>query len=352
VKQGPRIAVLAGTDSRLPGLLEAAPRTGEVQVYRDLYADAAALRAFAPRVLFLSEGPDLPQELGAARVLAALIPGLDVVLVCDAETATELAPFAADAGTWLLRRPYTEAGLEDLLREVLADPTATGPESYVDFARGICDEINNPLMFALGHLQLLRTRLDKTTQPTAFTQIDAVRRGLQRIEETMEKVRCMSRATQGDRLREEFTVGTLLAHLAERQAAAGLAIQVDCREDLQLARLRGDETLLAAALFYLCQVGAEIGTDGTPLRLSVHASPEGAAADFVFELRVNEVRLESWELPDAFEPYHLNGILRGTSLGLNLFLVRLVARAHSGEATVQREGERTVRFALQIRAKD
>ena len=37
---------------------------------------------------------------------------------------------------------------------------------------------------------------------------------------------------------------------------------------------------------------------------------------------------------------------RGTTLGLNLFLVRLVSRAHGGDATASRQSQSSVEFRI------
>lgn len=337
-----RFAVLASEDTRLAQRLQAMPSHPVVQTFSDLYEDAAALSVFAPRILFLEHGPQFAQDLGAVRVLQALLPDLTVVLACDEAAEEQLRPACSENHLLVLKRPYSTGELHQIVAQALTGTPGTDAESYLQFVQGICDEINNPLLFASGHLQLMESRLSEGTDKTLHAQVAAVRQGLDRISRTMRKVQDMSRATQGDRLHDTFAVGSLLAQTEEQLRAAELTVAISCIDEVRVLPLQGDLMLLAGALFSLCQVGRELSGDEPPLALSIASTRNVVEV----RMRVENPKLQEWELPQAFEPYYLNRILRGTTSGLNLFLVRLVARAHGGDAVAHRLSDHSVEFLV------
>lgn len=340
-----RIAVVATAEPTLQELLQALPSQPVVRAFAALIEASPAIHAFAPRVLFLDHGPQFAENLVALRILTALIPELAVVVLCDEAAALDVLKTYDFQGIRVLPRPFTTSQLQQAVAFATSGTSGSDAESYLQFVQGICDEINNPLLFSSGHLQLLESRMDQDNDRPALAQIAAIREGLQRIKGTMRKVNNMSRASQGDRMHEEFTMGTLLALTEEQLGAAGLSLAIDCTDELRIVPMHGDLALLAGALFSLAQVGLELRDDERDeLTLQVcqsHTIPE-------VRMLVEKARLQGWELPKTFEPYHLNRVLQGTTLGLNLFLVQRVCQAHGGEAIARRLSEASVEFRISL----
>jgi signal transduction histidine kinase len=348
---GIAVAVV-GAVGAVRAALDDLPRPPRVAEFADLYSSAQALTEFAPQVLILGStaGSDrqtpradseLDQTLGALAVLAGLLPEFAVWLVAPADQLTKSQRAACAAHDVAVLDP--DADLQDLearLEQAVGcgDPTAR----YLEFVQGICDEINNPLMFASGHLQLLASRLDPEDDREPLAQVAAIRQGLSRIAGTMRKVSAMGRASAAGRQRSPFTIDEVVGATEAQIRGSGLAAGVACPDDARELVLRGDPDLVAGALFGLCQVGAELNADAPDVVLQVRPSTRGVE----LQMEVQNSRLETWELRRAFEPYHLNGVLRGTTLGLNLFLVRLVTRAHGWNAFARRLSGPRVEFSI------
>ncbi|MEE2887379.1 MAG: hypothetical protein VX951_08090 [Planctomycetota bacterium] len=340
-----RIAVISTAESPVQQQLQAMPSQPVVQTFSELFTEASAIHAFAPRVLCLEHGPGFQENRGALKILSTLIPDLAVVVICEEAAAAEIEKSGADQALLPVTRPYTLTELHQVVTQALDEQPGVDPESYLQFVQGICDEINNPLMFSSGHLQLRESRLDPHADQSALAQVRAIRKGLSRIDRTMRKVSNMSRASQGDRMHEAFTVETLLAAAQQQILDADLGIAVECPDELRRISIRGDIALLTSALFSLAEVGLEIQNEHAD-RLSMRLSQ----SDEVLEVRmlVENANLQAWELPKAFEPYHLNRVLQGTTLGLNLFLVRLVCQAHDGDAVARRLSTTSVEFCISL----
>ncbi|MHC4514711.1 MAG: sensor histidine kinase [Planctomycetota bacterium] len=300
-----------------------------VRVFKDLYADVDAVRHYAPQVLLLAQEQTPPPDLGALRLIATMVPGMAVLLLCSRGAEVALGPAAQEHGFGILAWPATQVQLATAIAECLESPHRRRGVSYLDFARGICDEINNPLLLAAGHLQLLQTLTGEELQP----QVDAVRAGLARIETTMAKVRTLSRAAERDRRDQVVLVRDLAAAVQAAYEAAGTRVRIDTAAALAGQRILGDHDLLTAALSCLGSV-AQALSSGADLTLELRPADENSHLQA--RLWVAPVTAPDWQLPRAFDPYHVNRVLQGSPHGLDLFLVQTVARSHGGEAVVRR----------------
>lgn len=329
-----KTAVIAPATSVLRhGLEDQPPAT--LRYFPEPYAAVREILAFGPE-LIVFEVASGAEDLGALRMLLQLAPDSRAIVVAadgDHRALTNRCT-ALDLELWT--GPDVVRRLRERLRRTTA-ADAEQPSGYLELVQGICDEINNPLMFASGHLQLLSGRLERQQDGAARSQITAIRDGLGRIERTMRKVATMSRATAGDRICDRFGVDRLAARIRERLRDSDRPVEI--ANSLPTTTLLGDLDLLTGAALSLVEVGHELA-DGTPPALAFTSDRTGPA----LRLQVADARLREWELPHIFEPYRLNRILRGTTLGLNLFLVRTVAQAHGSDASARRIGDRTVEF--------
>ncbi|MEC7726263.1 MAG: ATP-binding protein, partial [Planctomycetota bacterium] len=49
--------------------------------------------------------------------------------------------------------------------------------------------------------------------------------------------------------------------------------------------------------------------------------------------------LATWQLPNTFEPFYPQRLIRGQSHGLGLFLAQTVVHGHRGQATARRQAD-------------
>ena len=341
-----RIAVISKTAPGLLQQLQDLPGHPTVEAFPDLFSEAAAIHSFAPRLLVLEYGTQTGEIQSALKILSTLIPDLSTLILCEEAVAASLSQSNQGSAVAVLAHPCAPEQLRQAVSACLGESQGDDSGSYLQFVRGICDEINNPLMFCSGHLQLLQSRLDPNQDRDALAQVQAIRSGLVRIEATMRKVSSMSRAAQGDRLHEEFTLDQLLSKAAEQIQASSLTVEIGCPDSIRPHTLQGDIHVLAGALFSLAQVGLELQPNKPAgLQMQVRKSKTGIEVSML----VDNAQLQAWELPKAFEPYHLNSVLQGTTLGLNLFLVRLVCQAHGGSAIASRLSNTSVEFCINWR---
>lgn len=340
-----RIAAIGTTDAPMVRMIQDLGSQPRILPVVDLYADASAVAAFAPHLLICEFHPQSPQDLGAIRLLRALLPDLRVLLVVESGCLADLEKSGENDGFALLASPFTGEELESAVERAASPNHVAKGSDYLQFAQGICDEINNPLMSASGHLQLLESSLEELANDRARAQVASIRKGLDRISQTMSKVRDMVRASSDNHIPVPIALSALLAQFEDRCKASELTLEIDSALDLEASGVRGDIDLLTAALHSLGQVCRELGADEQePVTLNITRSE----ASLEFRMRVESARLEGWELPRAFEPYHLNLVLRGTALGLDLFLVRLISHAHGGDAVARRLSASSVEFWLTL----
>jgi signal transduction histidine kinase len=334
-----RIALVGPTASGLAEVVRQLPTQPEVRSFLSLFADADALRSFQPEVLFLSATPDSAELLGAVRLLRQLCPGLVVVLAATADRELGLAPLANLLAAPFLALPATPGQVAAAMEQARGGGDRPHAELFLDLAHGIADEINNPLMFSSGHLQLLRAGLAPAERDRR-DQIDAALAGLHRIQEAVDRLRLLTTAAQGPRRTQTVDLVTLFAPPQTASPAEGTTL-ASPRCSLLVS---GDPEQLAAAAMAL-------------QRLLGNLRQAGFTADLVLEAHGGSVRmrlsvagpeLAHWRLPLSFEPYYPNRFLRGRGHGLDLFLAQTVVLAHRGQASARRrpDGALQIEFIL------
>ncbi len=135
-----------------------------------------------------------------------------------------------------------------------------------------------------------------------------------------------------------------LAHQAveEAQAAgAGVPISLACEGD---GTIEGDPDRLAQVLANLLGNAVQHGA-GTPIHLALLGLP----ADVVLEVRNGGPPVPPEVLPHVFEPFRRGGgAAPAGSVGLGLFIVREIVRAHGGEVTVRSAEEQGTCFTVRL----
>jgi signal transduction histidine kinase len=337
-----RIAVVGPIDDRLPGDLRELPLRPEVRTWRSVVADAEALLRFQPDLLLAGFADAADEEAGALRMLRQLWPGLGVVVVATAASEVALAPLAARLHARLVVYPDGPGQLAAALEQARQHSDRPRADVFVDLARGIADEVNNPLMFVAGHLQLLRAGLQGDADRSRLDQLGAALAGLARVEATIDRLRALAQAAKGPRTRVPVDLGGLLAAAvaARKQGEPAAAVEVADGPHV----VRGDHEQLAPAVAAIVQFADELATAGAAVGL--HLDPLGTARRLRVQAR--GAALAAWQLPATFEPYYPSRALRGHGSGLGLFLAQTVVLAHRGQVTASRlpDGALTVDFVL------
>lgn len=325
-----RIAVVGPVDERLVGDLRQLPMRPEVRPLASLVADTEALMRLQPDLLLVQfdETPD--EDVGAVRLLQRMWPALAVAVVTTSGMELTIAPIAQRLSARLIVYPDTPGHLAAVLEQMLHGGDRPRPELFVDLAHGLSDEINNPLMFVSGHLQLLRATLDGSANDKHRGQVDAALEGLTRIQQAVERLRLLSEAANGPNRREAVDITALIAHAVAARQPDAEAATINTPAGPQF--VDGDRNQLELAITAIVRFADELAEAVSDSQLQL------TEKDSVLRLRVvaRGQGLATWQLPNTFEPFYPQRLLRGQSHGLGLFLAQTVVLGHRGQATVRR----------------
>ncbi|HLQ38694.1 MAG TPA: histidine kinase dimerization/phospho-acceptor domain-containing protein, partial [Planctomycetota bacterium] len=271
--------------------------------------------------------------------LRAAQPALPIVLVAPAAAEVALAPLCQRLGLHLLLQPLSAASVAAALEQALLHSDRPREDVFLDLARGIADEINNPLMYVSGYLQLLKASFDPQRDRDRSDQLTAALDGVHRIQEIVDRIRLLARAAAGKQNVQPLDLAALLAAAAPDAVATAAA---GAPGRAAATTVLADPELLVPAVRMFCQVGADLRGLGCTVELETAALAGGVR----LRMRVHGQGLASWQLPRTFEPYYLGRLLRGTGHGMALFLVQTVVHAHGGQATARRQLDGSLHFDL------
>lgn len=336
-----RIAVVGPVDERLVGDLRQLPLRPEVRACRGLTVDSETLLRFQPDVLLIAFDDEPSEEIGALRLLRQLWPGVAVVVVVAPALEVATAPLARQLHALLLVYPDTPGQLAAILEQARLGGDRPRADTFVDLARGVADEVNNPLMFVSGHLQLLRNNL-QAPERDRRDQIDAALAGVARIVASVDRLRLLANAANGPQARAEVDLAALVAELLDEQPRGASTATVVVGDGPHV--VRGDRVHLQALLRSLLQFADELTAAGSPGQLRLEAVGDARRVRLV----TTGSFVANWQLPHSFEPYYPARALRGQSSGVGLFLAQTVALAHRGQAIARRlaDGSLQLDFVL------
>lgn len=332
----PRIALVSDRDGELYRALRASFAGARLEVFEDAARSFEAIRTLAPAIL-VHGAPEDQEELGVLRVLRAALPGTALVLAAHREHELVAARHAERLGARLLLAPFTQAGLAAAIAAARRGPDLPGPDAHLDLLRGIADEINNPLLAAGGQLQLAECLLEPRRDADALARLRAARAELDRIARSIQRIALLARVRG---LRHPLPAFDLVAALdelfAEPEFAARAADRFVRAADLHAGEaippIAADRDSLPSALRLFLEASAALA-GRTPAALTLQGTPESVR----LVVRIESDAARALAPQDAFEPYHLARVLRGTPHGLALFLVQSVVHAHGGAALAERE---------------
>ena len=325
-----RIAVVGPVRDQLVSDLRALPLHPDVRRFASLYGETEELARLQPDILVVQFGAEPAEEVGALRLLRQLWPNLAVVLVTEVTAEVAQAPLAARIGALLLVHPGKPGHLAATIEQALLGSDRPHADVFLDLAHGMADEINNPLLFLSGHLQLLRAGMHPQTERDRVDQLAAALDGVQRIAGSVDRLRLLSAASNGPKHREPVDLGELLA-AAARPTGTG------CPLDQPTAPcvVHGDREQLTAAVTAIVRFADALVESGTPARLAL----ESTAGAVRLRLVTGGSAFGQWRLPLTFEPYYPSRVLRGQGHGLCLFLAQTVVLGHRGQAVARRLGD-------------
>lgn len=325
-----RIAVVGSVDEKLVGDLRQLPMRPEVRPLASLVADTEALMRLQPDMLLVQFDDDPGEDIGAVRLLQRMWPALQVAVVTTSGKELTIAPIATRLSARLIIYPDTPGQLAAVLEQMLHGGDRPRPELFVDLAHGLSDEINNPLMFVSGHLQLLRASLAGGGNESHRGQVDAALEGIERIQTAVERLRLLSEAANGPTRREAVDLTALIAQAVAGRQTDAEAASINTPAGPQL--VDGDREQLELAVTAIVHFADELAQSVSQSQLQLSDD------DGVLRLRVvaRGQGLATWQLPKTFEPFYPQRLLRGQSHGLGLFLAQTVILGHRGQATVRR----------------
>jgi len=335
-----RIAVVGPVDDRLVADLRALPLAPEVRRWTSVCTDIDALARFQPSLLLIALDPASAEEIGALRLLRQLWPAVGVLLVTTSAREANDTALSKRIGARLLVDPDVPGRLAEAIEQVFHGADRPRGDVFVDLARGVADEVNNPLMFVAGHLQLLRGSLDPAVERDKRDQVGAALGGVQRIQAAVDRLRLVAEAAGGPRRNQPVDVAAILGRsLAQRTEGSSRNAPTLAIADGAHAVL-GDPDQIEAAVVAITTFAADLANVGAAVHLRLDALPNGRR----IRLSAAGPGLATWALPTTFEPYYPNRALRGQGFGMGLFLAQTVVLGHRGQATARR----TADGALQI----
>lgn len=327
------IGLCSRDETSLLADLRALPGRPQVESFDSVFTAAPKLLAFQPDALFVRAVADasLDELVGAIRLLRSALPQCAVVLLAAREREIAFAPMCARIGAQFLAEPYAPTELLATFDHAMRQAERPRAEVFLDLVHGIADEINNPLMFLMGHLQLLQLQLDPQRSQSELEQIAAALGGAQRIHETVERMRRIEAAAAGPRRAEPFDVFAVLHSLAAGVAPNGGALPVVRDPADASISVLGDPEILRPALGALVDLAREFRQQGAEAHF-VAGRIDGAVR---VRLALRGACVADWSLPRTYEPYYLSRALRGSPQGLALFHAQAAAHGHRGRATAR-----------------
>jgi signal transduction histidine kinase len=206
----------------------------------------------------------------------------------------------------------------------------------------VSHDLRSPLTALGGNLALL-TRLGSLT-PRQETVVANMRRTCERMEAMIRALLDLARSRAGEfvalapePVRAGEICARVLSELRDAHPGAHLSLAMDGDD-----RARLDPGRIAQAVANLVSNAIQHGAPGAPVAVRVSARPPLLAIEVENEGEPIPAELA----PVLFEPFR-RGPSRGNGVGLGLFVVRAIARAHGGEASFRSDPGRTV-FVLEV----
>ena len=206
-------------------------------------------------------------------------------------------------------------------------------------------DLRNPLTAVLGFAKVLQQRGgDEAVQKIGMRILSSGERMQRMIEDVLDLAR--ARLAGGIVIRPSAAdLGTLVSRVVQEHQAAFPGHRIDMT---QVGNLAGewDADRLAQVASNLIGNALQHGEDSEPVRISL----DGSAAQQVVLSVANAGGIPSDLLPYLFDPFHggKRRMGRNGGLGLGLYIVQQIVRAHHGHVEVQSGAERETVFRVSV----
>ena len=170
----------------------------------------------------------------------------------------------------------------------------------------------------------------------ATSALDSESEGL--VQAAVDRLRLLSQAADGPVQRGRVDLAELLAHAVASRKPDQPAATVEMPPGEQA--VTGDREQLALAVRAVLEFADEIAA------LVTHSHVKLESTDNARRLQViaRGQGLSTWQLPNTFEPFYPQRLIRGQSHGLGLFLAQTVVHGHRGQATARRHPDGTLQL--------
>lgn len=338
-----RIAVVGPVDPRLIKDLRSLPLNPEIQSFGSVHADSEGLATFEPELLVVHLSDEPAEDVGALRLLRSLWGRVGIVLVTDVAGEIEASAVSKRLDARVLVYPDKPGLLAATIEQALLGGNRPRTDVFLDLAHGMADEINNPLLYVSGHLQLLHAGFDPNHEGDRRDQVRAALDGVHRVQRMLNRLRLLSTAAHGPRRHDEVDLAELVqAAIAARGERTEAPATVTIEPGPHV--VRGDTDQLAPAFAEMLRFADAMSAAGIETELDLF-DRNGAVS---LRVVLRGEALAQWRLPHTFEPFYPSRLLRGHGHGLGLILTQTVVLGHGGQATARRaiDGALQIDFTL------
>lgn len=338
-----RLAALLRPDSTLPDLVASLAEPVEFLPLADLASGFVELVDFEPEVMLVDGMPNA-ETVGALAVLRSSAPQCAIVVAVDPADDLRASALARRLAARVVQAPLDVALLLGLLGRARAPLEVVGPELFEDLVAGIADELNNPVLAALGNVQLLAATAAQDDVTRRY--VAAATHALERAQAVLDRMRALTRS-------REVAGGERPADLAVVLADELRRLPPVDRDRIRVQRLAPVEVLVPAAELaevFGPLIACALALTAPTRRLSLRLVRGRRSARLDLRLAVGAgVGLRVTEL---FRPYHVQRALRGSSHGLTLFLAQGRLRACGGSATARRRSDGSLEMRFRVPRAD
>ena len=213
-------------------------------------------------------------------------------------------------------------------------------------AASVGHEINNPLMYVLGSLELLRQDLScADVPPVVFERIDAAQQGTLRVRDVVRDLRALARTTE----EEEDGPSELSRTLATCVQMAGRELRHRARlvvEDVPRVWVRGSEARLGQVFLNLLVNAAQSIEEGSIDENEVRVRAVLDDGEVIVEVLDTGRGLPVGRESQIFEPFFTTK--RGSGMGLGLSICHSILSSLGGRIEAERRSPRGTCFRVRI----
>ncbi len=324
-----RIVLIAKENAQaLLALLNGLAEKPEIQEAPDVLSLLTEFSTLPCDVLFLDADLLEESELG---LIARFLKDRNQcrLLVAFSSKGAEIARKLRNLGAWPLWKPYLLAELHENLSSLLSSTKTFEKVSaevlYANLSRGLSDELNNSLAAVSGYLQLLELDLQKKDDEEMGEKLSAVREGVERIADTVDRLRFVSGQKKLRKLPLDFA--ELFQQILKKMNPQTERPRFQIETEIANWSMVGDSEQLSLALESVLSFAVSLLNKKELVHIYKENQSPAKKSALTIHFHCPQFKAE-W-LAQLFEPYALD--THQIPVGLNLAFARGIVRAHGGE---------------------